>query len=900
MVQAEPRGGALLALAASLTLFIAIGSSVQAWRFRQQNDDLQFEQRRTRASLSLAERLAHEAQLALGESLVSEGAALQRTGLVGQRFESLDRLGKAARILGADPEGRKRLPDIRNHAITALTLTDLRLRGERNCGDVFGIQVDATLERYAVMEKSGTVVVRRLNDDRELVRLPAPDRRDYWWGEPHFSPDGELLVAYYQLGGEGFLLRIWHLGRRELLGSVTSAGGVNFHPDGRRLLFRAIEGGIAIWDRDQRRVVRRLPLDFTPSGCCLDREGRRLAVNNADPAAPRVVIIQLETGQMLADWKSQVGIGSLSFSTDGRLLAVGGGGNDNRVYVWNVPRGALASVLPETNTPLFAHSGYLLAEGGRLWDAASGEPLVTAPGAFLAFSRDDHRMALQNAGKIGVWDVALAPECRTLHPAMLGNRTETRDAINLQFADVSPDGRVLATSDGDGVRLWELDTGRELAELKASPCVTVLFHPDGQSLISSGEWGLYSWPIRGDSERGPDAFRVGPPELLRESAAAWRTATWLPDHRNLALVDDGMARVEIIDSSHPHPAWSRAVELDSGGNRRMIAPAVSPDGRWLAVGGWYEPGVLVWDLHRRQRERVLRPNDAIGDTKFFVGFSADGHWLISSTHPDSGRSAYHFWRVGTWELDHQISSERTGIPSRPPVSSGDGRLMALGIDDAILLTDAATGRELARLTTLQPLSPAPLAFSPDGTKLIAATRRKTALVWDLRLVREQLAPLGLDWDAPPYPSASAPGAPLGPLPPPRPVRVIGEVIEPQARRASKLVELNRRLTANHNDAEALIHRGSLFAQQKQWPRAIADLERFLRLRPGDSDGCWLLAEAYQETGNLKGAAGRWTGCSHQRPTIVTPDFNVAALPWHSPGRTSRSKTSAKSLPPTRI
>ncbi len=746
------------------------------------------------------------------------------------------------------------------------------------------------------MEKSGTVVVRRLDDDRELVRLPAPDRRDYWHGWPGFSPDGELLVAYYLVGDGNCLLRIWHLGRRELLGSLTVRGGFGkFHPDSRSLLFPAIEGGIAIWDRDERRVVRRLPLDFTPSDFCLDREGRRLAVNSADPAAPRVVIIQLETGQTLVDWKSQVGIGYLSFSADGRLLAVGGDGDDNRVYVWNVPRGVLASVLPEAASPSFAHSGYLLAtSGARLWDAASGEPLAIAPGGFLGFSPDDHRLALQNAGKISVWDVALAPECRTLHPAMLGNRTETRDATALLSADVSPDGRLLATSDGDGVRLWELDTGRELAELKASPCHTVLFHPDGQSLISSGKWGLYRWPIRGDQQLGPDAFRVGPPELLREPVGAWRTATWLPDHRSLALVDDGMARVAIIDSSHPHPAWSRAVELDSGENRRMMAAAVSPDGRWLAVGGWFEAGVLVWDLHRRQRERVLRPNDAIGNTRFYVGFSADGRWLISSTQPDAGRSAYHFWRVGTWELDHQISPERTGIPWRPPVSSSDGRLMALGIGDQILLSDAATGRELTRLTTLQPLGPAPFAFSPDGTKLIVGTGRKTALVWDLRRVREQLAPLGLDWDAPPYPSAGAAGAALGPLPPPRPVRVIGEVIEPQARRASELVELNRRLTANPDLAEALIHRGWLFIQQKKWPRAIADLERFLRLRPGDSDAAWLLAEAYQETGNLKGALGRWAGCSNERPTIVMPDFNVGGLPWPSPSRTSRSMTSAVS------
>ncbi len=49
--------------------------------------------------------------------------------------------------------------------------------------------------------------------------------------------------------------------------------------------------------------------------------------------------------------------------------------------------------------------------------------------------------------------------------------------------------------------------------------------------------------------------------------------------------------------------------------------------------------------------------------------------------------------------------------------------MALGIaPDQVLLADAATGREIVRLTTLQPVRPMPLAFSPDGTKLVAGNR----------------------------------------------------------------------------------------------------------------------------------------------------------------------------------
>ena len=85
----------------------------------------------------------------------------------------------------------------------------------------------------------------------------------------------------------------------------------------------------------------------------------------------------------------------------------------------------------------FRHVGYLLATASfdgttRLWDAASGEPLAMAPGACLSFASNDRQLALRAVGgKIGVWDVAAGAECRTLHPEMLGNRDERRDATGV-------------------------------------------------------------------------------------------------------------------------------------------------------------------------------------------------------------------------------------------------------------------------------------------------------------------------------------------------------------------------------------------------------------------------------------------------------------------------------------
>ncbi len=852
----NPVVAALTALAATLTLGIAIVSTVAAVVSIRQLD-------RTK-------KAEHQTQLALGKSLLSEGSALLRTGLMGQRFDELDRLAEAAKVLVGDREGRDRLPAIRQHAIAAMGLTDMRVLWQSDHGDIYSFSVDAPLERYAVAELSGAVVVHRLDDHRELVRLPGPEQRGFWHAETLFSPDGELLVAVYVGAGGGNLLHVWHLGHRELLASLQSRGGGAFHggaftPDSRRLLFCPPDEGIGVWDRAERRMVRRLPLDFEPHYLAIDPDGRRIAVNNVGAPA-RVAILELESGRVLADWRSHVGNTNLAWSADGQLLAIGSYAGDSRAYVWNVSQGVLASVLQGHTAAIinarFAHSVYLLATASwdgttRLWDAASGELLATAPGNALGFATDDRRLAFRANGSIGAWEVASGDLCRTLHPAMLGNRNERRDATQVFSGEFSPDGRLLATSDADGVRLWEANTGREVAHLKGGDCGSVLFHPDGRSLIVYGARGLNRWPIRGDPEHGAGALRLGPPELLRESTGhEWNKAAWLPDHQTLAMIDNSKARVVLVDSAHPHPPSSRAVVLDSGENRNMTSVAVSADGRWLAVGGWKAEGVPVWDLRLRRLERILRPIDAVADMSFIAGFSPDGQWLVSCTASHLG-NRYDFWRTGTWFPGLRIDRGGHGGAFGPPVFTGDGRMMALGIaPDQVLLADASTGRELVRLTTLQPVQPMPLAFSRDGTKLVAGTRQQSVLVWYLRRIREQLVSRGLDWDATAYPLSTAAEADANVSLPPRPVRVVGEVLVTQARRQAQRALMDRRLAANPDDALALIHRGWLSLMELRRPEAIADLDHLRRLQPDYVDVDWMLSQAYHDGDNPAGCSCR--------------------------------------------
>src|SRR6516165_562829 len=162
--------------AALVTTVLAIGSTIAAWIYRDQRNDLQDEQEKTKVSLRRAERAERKARLELGKTLLAEGAALQRSSLIGRRFESLDRLSQAARELRGEPEGRALWPDLRDHAIAAMGLIDLRFRSQRAIGAMMSAAYDGGLRRYAVIEPgSGQAIVRHLDDDREVFRVPRPE-----------------------------------------------------------------------------------------------------------------------------------------------------------------------------------------------------------------------------------------------------------------------------------------------------------------------------------------------------------------------------------------------------------------------------------------------------------------------------------------------------------------------------------------------------------------------------------------------------------------------------------------------------------------------------------------------------------------------------------------------------
>src|SRR5205807_1643945 len=132
------------------------------------------------------------------------------------------------------------------------------------------------------------------------------------------------------------------------------------------------------------------------------------------------------------------------------------------------------------------------------------------------------------------------------------------------------------------------------------------------------------------------------------------------------------------------------------------------------------------------------------------------------------------------------------------------------------------------LTGPEPLWYNPACFSPDGSRLIAESRDLRAVyVWDLRLLRQRLREIDLDWDGEEFPPAPPPS-------PPPEIRVDRGFLQqpadfPEPRHAAAVYSLA--LALQPFDPEAALQRGVALGRLDQPRQAVADYSLFLALAP---------------------------------------------------------------------
>jgi WD40 repeat protein len=281
-----------------------------------------------------------------------------------------------------------------------------------------------------------------------------------------------------------------------LQGHTEGINGIAFSPDGNRALSASHDHTIRVWDLKTGKELHCLKdqQDSVVCGVAFSPNGKRALSGGADQV---VRLWDAETWKELRHFEGHgYCVRRVAFSADGRRAV--SGGDDGNVLLWDLETGKelrrLTGHTTGINCVVFTpDSRKVLAgcwNGIRVWDTETGKEIRhfkhAKEGFFaVAFSPNGNRALSASGRTLHLWDVETEKVLRAFAIGPDERFADSNFAVDsLAF---SPDGKqVLSGSVDHTIRLWEVETGRQLdclqGDTETAHCLA--FGPDGKRALS--------------------------------------------------------------------------------------------------------------------------------------------------------------------------------------------------------------------------------------------------------------------------------------------------------------------------------------------------------------------------------------------------------------------------------
>ncbi len=354
----------------------------------------------------------------------------------------------------------------------------------------------------------------------------------------------------------------------------------------------------------------------------------------------------------------------------------------------------------------------------RLWDCVTGAAVVAAPydGAVVSFAPDGHRMGVgQTGGKLSVLHLEPSPILHRFRPL--------RPPETPQMVAMHPDGHSLFCLAEGGVVRCSVPDGTPLNFFAAHGARSLLPEPPGEhdGLVVGGPFGLVRFSLTDLTKSSV---------LFKKADSGWRGVSASADGRWLAANDTMTGRVAVWPAGDKDNARAKFFR-DTPMLREETA--LSPDGAFVATHGFYDPGLIIFDVAKGtvSRHLPLPPRHA-------TAWSPDGRWFAGMG------STFTLWNTSNWEPVALPALEPNVFPSTAvvfswPMADGRSRYLATVTGTSrVALIAMATRTIVATLEAPQPRAIYKLIFSRDGHWLAAALAGGEIQLWDLPVIQSRL------------------------------------------------------------------------------------------------------------------------------------------------------------------